>query len=134
MRKRRKSKANNQTFHFQRRCEERLGIQLNRKEIMKRIQTGLFDDEFYFLNRQSNRVTRYRYKYRDIWYIIPYDKNTHKVITIFKDNKQDIPKIDSINSSKNPIQNFADKIKELLLKLFKNGLSKFGRVCSSNKI
>jgi len=85
-----KSKAHNQTVHFKRRCEERLGVQINRKDIQRKIKEQKFNENFYFLDRQSNRVTRFRYRFNDIWYIIPYDKNTHKVITIFKDNKQDI--------------------------------------------
>lgn len=90
MRKRRTTKAKNQTYHFKKRCDERLGMQINRKSIQRRIREQDYDDNFYLLNRQSNRVTRYRYKFQDKWYIIPYDKNTHKVITIFEDNHQDI--------------------------------------------
>lgn len=90
MRKHRRSKAKNQTYHFKKRCEERLGVQIDRKSLQRRIQKQKFDENFYLLDRQSNRVTRYRYKFQDKWYIIPYDKNTHKVITIFEDYKQDI--------------------------------------------
>lgn len=90
MRKHRRSKAKNQTYHFKKRCEERLGVQIDRKSFQRRIQKQKFDENFYLLDRQSNRVTRYRYKFQDKWYIIPYDKNTHKVITIFEDYKQDI--------------------------------------------
>lgn len=89
MAKRRRSKAQNQTYHFKRRCDERIGAQIDRKAIQKRIKANKYDNDFYFLNRQSNRVTRYRYKHEGVWYIIPYDKNTHKVITIFEDRKQD---------------------------------------------
>lgn len=85
-----RTKAKNQTYHFKKRCDERLGVQINRKAIQRRIKEQKFDEQFYFLDRQSNRVSRYRYKFQDKWYIIPYDKNTHKVITIFKDNKQDV--------------------------------------------
>ncbi len=87
MKKQLNSKAKNQTRHFKRRCDERLGIQIDRKSIQRQIRSQLFDENFYFLDKQSNRITRYRYKYRDKWYIIPYDKNTHKVITIFEDMK-----------------------------------------------
>lgn len=92
MKKQRISKAKNQTRHFKRRCDERLGIQIDRKSIQRQIRSQLFDENFYFLDKQSNRITRYRYKYQDKWYIIPYDKNTHKVITIFEDMKNP-PKI-----------------------------------------
>ncbi len=90
MKKRRSSKAKNQTYHFKKRCDERLGVQIDRKSIQRRIKSQKYDENFYLLDRQSNRVTRYRYKFQDKWYIIPYDKNTHKVITIFEDRKQDI--------------------------------------------
>ena len=90
MAKHHRSKSKNQTFHFKKRCNERLGVQINRKAIQRRIQNKSFDENFYFLDRQSNRVTRYKYKFNNKWYIIPYDKNTHKVITIFEDKKQDI--------------------------------------------
>lgn len=90
MKKRRISKAKNQTYHFKKRCDESLGIQIDRKSIQRRIRAQKYDENFYLLDRQSNRVTRYRYKFQDKWYIIPYDKNTHKVITIFEDNKQDV--------------------------------------------
>lgn len=66
------------------------GGQIDRKSIQRRIKNQKYDENFYLLDRQSNRVTRYRYKFQDKWYIIPYDKNTHKVITIFEDRKQDI--------------------------------------------
>ncbi len=90
MKKRRSTKAKNQTHHFKVRCEQRLGVQVDRKSIQLRIKKQNFDENFYLLDRQSNRVTRYRFKFQDKWYIIPYDKNTHKVITIFEDKKQDI--------------------------------------------
>ena len=93
MKKQRKTKAKNQTYHFKKRCDERLGVQIDRKAIQRRIQSQKYDEGFYMLDRQSNRVTRYRYKFHDKWYIIPYDKNTHKVITIFEDNKQDVQEV-----------------------------------------
>lgn len=67
-----------------------MGEQIDRKAIQRRIRERIFDEKFYFMDRQSNRVTRYRYKYKDTWYIIPYDKTRNKVITIFEDKKQDI--------------------------------------------
>lgn len=90
MKKHRNTKAKNQTYHFKKRCDERIGVQIDRKSIQLRIKSQKYDENFYLLDRQSNRVTRYRYKFQDKWYIIPYDKNTHKVITIFEDRKQDI--------------------------------------------
>ncbi len=108
MKKHRASKAKNQTYHFKKRCDERLGKQIDRKSIQRRIKEQKYDENFYLLNRQSNRVTRYRYKFQDKWYIIPYDKNTHKVITIFEDNKQDViletkAEITNQNSERNSV-------------------------------
>ena len=67
MKKHRNSKAKNQTYHFKKRCDERLGTQLDRKSIQSRIKRQKFDENFYLLDRQSNRVTRYRYKHQNIW-------------------------------------------------------------------
>ena len=109
MKKNRISKAKNQTYHFKKRCDKRIGTQIDRKAIQRRIKEQNYDENFYFLNRQSNRVTRYRYKYQDKWYIIPYDKNTHKVITIFEDKFQDDP-IDAVAvDNTNSVIEYADK-------------------------
>lgn len=123
MKKNRSSKAKNQTYHFKKRCDERLGIQIDRKLIQRRIKAQKYDEYFYFLDRQSNRVSRYRYKFQDKWYIIPYDKNTHKVITIFEDNKQD-----TVLETKPKITNQSSK------NYFKNWLQKFIRFFKSFKV
>lgn len=81
------TKAENQTVHFQKRSLARVGVLLDRKDIQRRIKEQKYSENFYFLDKQSNRVSRYRYKYGDKWYIIPYDKNRHKVITIFEDTE-----------------------------------------------
>lgn len=120
MKKHRTTKAKNQTYHFKKRCDERLGMQIDRKLIQRRIKEQKFDEQFYFLDRQSNRVSKYRYKFQDKWYIIPYDKNTHKVITIFEDNKQDVV-IETKTDINN--KNIKRKLLNLLQKLiqyFKN--------------
>lgn len=116
MKKHRTTKAKNQTYHFKRRCDERLGVQIDRKAIQRRIKEQKYDENFYLLDRQSNRVTRYRYKFQDKWYIIPYDKNTHKVITIFEDYKQDIiseTKTEIV--TKNPTNNFVNWLQKIIL-------------------
>lgn len=126
MSKHRKSKAKNQTFHFQRRCDERLGVQIDRKKLQRRIKDQKFDENFYFLDRQSNRVTRYRYKFNNKWYIVPYDKNTHKVVTIFEDKKQDIKEViseiqvkrDFVHYLNMELKFFTDTINTFFKKLF----------------
>lgn len=124
MKKHRLSKAKNQTYHFKKRCDERLGVQIDRKLIQRRIKEQKFDEQFYFLDRQSNRVSRYRYKFQDKWYIIPYDKNTHKVITIFEDNKQDI-----VIETKTDINN--KNIKRKLLNLLQKLIQYFKNIVIS---
>lgn len=127
MKKHRTTKAKNQTYHFKKRCDERLGVQIDRKTIQRRIKAQKYDENFYLLDRQSNRVTRYRYKFQDKWYIIPYDKNTHKVITIFEDNKQDIileekMKIVNQNSTNNFVnwlQKIAQFIKNIKISIYR---------------
>lgn len=122
MKKHRNSKAKNQTYHFKKRCDERLGTQLDRKSIQSRIKRQKFDENFYLLDRQSNRVTRYRYKHQNIWYIIPYDKNTHKVITVFKDRKQDIllEKTENISKTQTPKSlNWLKKLIQTLKQIIK---------------
>lgn len=121
MKKHRTTKAKNQTYHFKRRCDERLGVQIDRKLIQRRIKEQKFDEQFYFLDRQSNRVSRYRYKFQDKWYIIPYDKNTHKVITIFEDNKQDV-----VIETKTDINN--KNIKRKLLNLLQKLIQYFKKI------
>ena len=79
-----------------------------------------FDEQFYFLDRQSNRVSRYRYKFQDKWYIIPYDKNTHKVITIFEDNKQDTVLETKPEIANQSSKNYFAKLLQNLIKFFKN--------------
>lgn len=115
MKKHKSSKAKNQTYHFKKRCDERLGIQVDRKSIQQRIKNQKYDENFYLLNKQSNRVTRYRYKFQDKWYIIPYDKNTHKVITIFEDRKQDIIlKTESQNKDNHLSSKFLKLLKKIV--------------------
>ena len=70
MKRNRTTKAQNQTIHFKRRCAERLGFQLDRKSIQLRIKLQKFDENFYLLDKQLNRVTRYRYKFDNKWYVI----------------------------------------------------------------
>ncbi len=120
MKKHRSSKAKNQTYHFKKRCDERLGLQIDRKSIQRRIKSQKYDENFYLLDRQSNRVTRYRYKFQDKWYIIPYDKNTHKVITIFEDRKQDIILEDAIANKEECISNKNIGWLEKIFQFFQN--------------
>ncbi|MGN0192470.1 MAG: hypothetical protein ACI4CY_02965 [Candidatus Gastranaerophilaceae bacterium] len=130
MRKHRNTKAENQTYHFKKRCEERLGVQVDRKSVQRRIRNREFDENFYLLNKQSNRVTRYRYKFQNVWYIIPYDKNTHKVVTIFEDKFQDIVnEAPQIPDKQIPTNIFAALFVKIITEL-----QKFLRFCSTYRL
>ena len=77
-------KAQNEKAHFNKRCIERVGETLNRKEIERSIRSG----KLQFYDRQSNRITRYIYTHNDIDYIVVYDKQRHKAVTILYADKE----------------------------------------------
>lgn len=84
-------------------------------DIISSVKRGTkLDEKLYVLNKQSNRVTRYHYKFHDKWYIIPYDKNTHKVITIFEDKIQDVIMPYAVANIPQYVSNNRDKPKNRL--------------------
>ena len=64
--------------HFQKRCKERLGIELSQKKLRSLIGSPLLP----FVARQSNRVSLFSYFHNGINWIIPYDKQRHVFITV----------------------------------------------------
>ena len=91
--KRKKSKTKAVNNHFAIRCLERLGYIPNKNEIVRAIQNG----ELIFLERQSNRVTRWLWidPVNKVECIIPYDKERKQVITVlFKRREEDADKTD----------------------------------------
>lgn len=72
------SKKKNVKKHFQKRSLERVGVLLNEKELVRKIQ----NHELEFVERQSNRKTVFRLKYLDKTYRIVYDKQRKQIITI----------------------------------------------------
>lgn len=70
--------------HFQRRSLERIGVLLDDKELVKKIQAN----ELEFVERQSNRVSVFRYKFYEKSYRLVYDKTRKQIITIFFENKE----------------------------------------------
>lgn len=64
--------------HFFRRSIERVGVLLNEKELIRKIQ----NNELEFVERQSNRVTVFRYEYNGKKYRLVYDKNRKQIVTI----------------------------------------------------
>lgn len=70
--------------HFQRRSLERIGVLLDDKELVKKIQAN----ELEFVERQSNRVSVFRYKFREKSYRLVYDKTRKQIITILFESKE----------------------------------------------
>lgn len=82
MRHRKKKTAEHLNAHFNKRCEQRLGEILPRKQIIRRIQTGDFAEDLQFWEKQSNRVSIYKYIHKGVELLLPYDKQRHKLITV----------------------------------------------------
>jgi len=80
MKKRKNTKRDNQRLHFEKRCLERIGVLLDRKEIIRKIKENLLE----FINRESNRVTVWKYEYAGKYYKVFYDKQRKQVITIYQ--------------------------------------------------
>lgn len=71
--------------HFQRRSLERIGVLLDEKELVKKIQ----NNELEFIERQSNRVTVFRYERNGELYRLVYDKIRKQIITILFERRID---------------------------------------------
>ena len=82
--RKRMSKSAAEVKHFERRSEERLGTRIDRKYIERQIRAGKLD----LYDKQSNRVSRYEYYYDGKIWIVVYDKNRHKAVTIFSKEKE----------------------------------------------
>jgi len=78
------SKQKNIKAHFQRRSIERIGVLLDEKELVKKIQ----NNELEFVERQSNRVTVFRYEYNGELYRLVYDKTRKQIITVLFERRQ----------------------------------------------
>lgn len=80
MKKNRRSKTKCVNDHFSLRCLERLGYIPDMKKLVRAIQNG----ELTFLQKQSNRVTRWLWidPINNIECIIPYDKDRKQIITV----------------------------------------------------
>ena len=69
--------------HFQRRSLERIGVLLDEKELVKKIQ----NNELEFIERQSNRVTVFKYIHNEEPYRLVYDKSRKQIITILYERR-----------------------------------------------
>lgn len=70
--------------HFQRRSLERIGVLLDEKELVKKIQNNKLE----FIERQSNRITVFRYKYQNKIYRLVYDKTRKQIVTILFEKEE----------------------------------------------
>ena len=68
-------------IHFKRRCEERLGFIPDVKILTKLIQNAKIP----FVERQSNRITKWRWINNGKSYILVYDKERKQIVTILFD-------------------------------------------------
>lgn len=88
MRKKKRKKINSkkeaQRHHFKMRTLQRVGQVLNQKELIWKIQNG----ELEFIERQSNRVSLFRYVINGTAYKIVYDRQRKQVVTILYEVEQ----------------------------------------------
>ena len=71
-------------IHFQHRSIERAGVLLNEKDLINKIQNG----ELEFIERQSNRVTVFRYHHKEKTLRLVYDKTRKQIITVLYDKEE----------------------------------------------
>ncbi|MCD7780269.1 MAG: hypothetical protein LUH05_06310 [Candidatus Gastranaerophilales bacterium] len=64
--------------HFFKRSLERVGVLLNEKELIRKIQ----NQELEFIERQSNRKTVFRFEHLGNSFRVVYDKIRKQIITI----------------------------------------------------
>jgi len=71
-------KKQRQQSHFKDACLKRIGQILDVAGIIKKIQ----NNELEFIDRQSNRITRWKYSFNNMDYMIVYDKIRKEPVTI----------------------------------------------------
>ncbi len=71
--------------HFQRRSLERIGVLLDEKELVKKIQNNKLE----FIEKQSNRISVFRYEYNNNFYRLIYDKTRKQIVTILFERSND---------------------------------------------
>lgn len=76
------SKKKNVKIHFQMRSLERVGMIVDEKELIKKIQK----QELEFVYSQSNRRKVYRTEFLGERFFVIYDKERKQLITIYKEN------------------------------------------------
>jgi hypothetical protein len=73
-----RSKKKSIKTHFSLRSIERVGVFLDEKALVKKIQ----NNELEFIEKQSNRVTVFRFYYKEQAYKLVYDKTRKQIITV----------------------------------------------------
>ena len=76
----RRTKGDSQKIHFQVRCLQRLGFLVDHDYLVSLIHQHKLE----FLGRQSNRVTKWLWERGDKKYILVYDKERKRIVTIFE--------------------------------------------------
>ncbi len=76
------SKKKNVKIHFRMRSLERVGMIVDEKELIKKIQK----QELEFVYSQSNRRKVYRTEFLGEKFFVIYDKERKQLITIYKEN------------------------------------------------
>lgn len=84
MGKRSRSKKRDMRTHFQKRCLQRLGYLPSMKKLVMAIQNG----ELEFYERQSNRVTVWKWldPVQGVSCLLPYDKERKQIITVLTED------------------------------------------------
>lgn len=72
------SKKQAQSRHFERRSIERVGVILNQNEIVRQIQ----NNELSVIGKQTNRITLFKLERLGKSFKVAYDKNRKQVVTI----------------------------------------------------
>ncbi len=76
------SKKEAQSRHFERRSIERVGVILNQNEIVRQIQ----NNELSVIGKQTNRVTLFKLEHLGKSFKVAYDKNRKQVVTIMPED------------------------------------------------
>lgn len=77
----RRCKASDQRLHANLRCKERFGFTLGRKG-MRAIVEMIAQGKAEFVDRQSNRVTRWKVRFGGVEMIAVYDKKRKQLATV----------------------------------------------------
>jgi len=81
-----KTKKQTQKIHAKIRCWERLGIYIS-NDVIERIVKDIQTQKAIFLERQSNRITKWKVDIENIPCIAIYDSNRKTIVTIWRYNE-----------------------------------------------